>query len=278
MTRHSKRPLIMGILNVTSDSFSDGGDYPDVAAAVTHAICLVEEGADIIDIGGESTRPGAARISASVQIDRVVPVIEELKKRLSGDISISVDTTLAKVADAAISAGAIMINDVSAGRDDPELFGLAASRKASLVLMHMQGTPSTMQDNPVYADVVEEVYQFLLERIAAARSAGIQDDRIIIDPGIGFGKTLEHNIDILNKLSRFTDSRYPVMLGASRKRFLKTICKGEHNVDLAGATCATTAMGVLAGVSIFRVHDVRENRQTADVIHRIIENLSAGTV
>lgn len=264
------RPLIMGILNVTPDSFSDGGAYRDTAAAVEHAVRMVDEGADIIDIGGESTRPGAARVAAAIQIDRVIPVIEGIVDRMSPGVCISVDTTRAKVADAAINAGASMINDISAGRDDPDMLSLAASKKCSLVLMHMQGTPSTMQENPSYKNVIDEVYAFLLERVGAARSAGVQEQKIIIDPGIGFGKSTENNITIVNNLRRFTDSGHPVLLGASRKRFLKTICNRDQSANLVGATCATTAMGVIAGVSIFRVHDVRENRQAADIIYRVI--------
>lgn len=263
------RPLIMGILNMTPDSFSDGGVWQDVDAAIGRAISMIGEGADIIDIGGESTRPGADRIAAAAQIERVLPVIKGIVQQHSSKISISIDTTLSEVAAAAIDAGASIINDVSAGRDDDDMFRLAADRQTLLVLMHMQGEPATMQQNPIYHNVVEQVRAFLLERVAAAKSAGVLDEQIIIDPGIGFGKTLEHNIDLIRNLQRFTDTGYPVLLGASRKRFLKSICVDDQSDNLVGATCATTAVGVLAGVSLFRVHNVRENRQTADMIYRI---------
>ena len=271
MTGPGWRPLIMGILNVTPDSFSDGGSWTDTAAAIDHGLQMSEQGADILDIGGESTRPGATRLPADIQIERVLPVIHGIIERSSANINLSIDTTRASVAEAAINAGASIINDVSAGRDDPELFRLAADRKLPIILMHMQGSPATMQQNPIYADVVEEVRAFLLERANEAMRAGVAEEKIIIDPGIGFGKTLEHNIQLLNNLQRLTDTGYPVMLGASRKRFLGAICEGTTATDLVGATCATTALGVLAGVSLFRVHDVRANRQTADVTWRTMQ-------
>ncbi len=271
MTGPGWRPLIMGILNVTPDSFSDGGSWTDTAAAIAHGLQISAHGADILDVGGESTRPGATRLPANIQIERVLPVIHGINDCLSGKVNLSIDTTLATVAEAAINAGVSIINDVSAGRDDPELFRLAADRKIPLILMHMQGSPTMMQQNPVYADVVEEVRAFLLERADAAMKAGVAEEKIIIDPGIGFGKTLKHNIQLLNNLHRLTDTGYPVMLGASRKRFLGAICEGSMASDLVGATCATTVLGVLAGVSLFRVHDVGANRQTADVTWRIMQ-------
>lgn len=258
------RPMIMGILNVTADSFSDGGLYNDVDSAVSHGLEMIDEGADIIDVGGESTRPGSERVAADVQISRIVPVISGLKSR-SDDIIISVDTTLAGVAEAALDAGAAIINDVSAGRDDENLFTLAADRNAPIILMHMQGTPATMQDDPRYENVVEEIRAFLLERAGLAVAAGVAKDNIILDPGIGFGKTRQHNLEILANLHRFTDAGYAVLLGASRKRFMGSICAVENHGELVGATCATTTLGVEAGVKIFRVHDVKENRQAADV-------------
>ena len=258
------RPLIMGILNVTSDSFSDGGLYTDADSAISHGLEMIDEGADIIDVGGESTRPGSARIAADAQINRIVPVITGLKSR-QDKIIISIDTTLAGVAEAALDAGAAIINDVSAGRDDENMFLLAADRKAPIILMHMQGTPATMQDSPQYENVVEEIRAFLLERAGQAEAAGIAGSNIIIDPGIGFGKTKQHNLELLANLRRFTDAGYVMMLGASRKRFMGSICAVENHNELVGATCATTTLGVEAGVKIFRVHDVKENRQAADV-------------
>lgn len=261
----------MGILNVTPDSFSDGGHYQDTDTAVKHALQMVAEGADIIDVGGESTRPGAERLAADIQIQRVIPVIRALRNRLAGKTAISIDTTLVGVAAAAIDAGASIINDVSAGRDDKGILKLAAESGVRIVLMHMQGSPGTMQINPVYGDVVEEVYAFLLERADAALAAGVRQENIIIDPGIGFGKTFTHNLELVRNLERFSNSGYPVLLGASRKRFLKMICDSEQVSDLAGATCAMTVLGVKAGVSMFRVHDVLVNRQAADVTYRVMQ-------
>jgi len=261
----SDRPIIMGILNVTADSFSDGGRYLDADAAVAHAVRMVEEGADIIDVGGESTRPGAERVAAAGQRERVLPVIERLRETLPEEVGISIDTTLAAVAEAALDAGAAVINDISAGRDDDAMLQFAAARKVTMVLMHMQGTPATMQADPRYDDVVAEVRAFLLERARAAAEAGMEKSRIILDPGIGFGKTREHNLALLARLDRFVDTGYPVMLGTSRKRFMGGICRVGAYDELTGATCATTAMGVMAGVRLFRVHDVKANRQAADV-------------
>jgi len=260
-----KGPLIMGILNVTPDSFSDGGRYASPEPAITHALAMVKEGADLIDVGGESTRPGSERVPGSEQLRRVVPVIRGLRQALPEEVGISVDTTLCEVAEAALDAGADMINDISAGRDDASMLALAADREVPVCLMHMQGTPSTMQQDPQYGDVVNEIRAFLLERADRAIAAGIPRGNIIIDPGIGFGKTREHNLALLKNLPCFVGSGYPVLLGASRKRFMGAICNELQPSSLAGATCALTAIGVAAGVCIFRVHDVAMNRQAADV-------------
>lgn len=261
------RPCIMGILNVTPDSFSDGGRWLDVAAAVDHAGRMLDEGADLIDIGGESTRPGAARVEVDEQIRRIVPVIRRVDAEV--DAPISVDTTRAAVAEAALDAGASILNDVSAGRDDPRMFTLAARRGAPIVLMHMRGEPATMQQTPQYDDVVAEVEAFLLERAAAALAAGVARDAILLDPGIGFGKTGEHNLRLLAALPRLVAMGYPLVLGTSRKRFLRMIagCGNEPAPAdaVVGATCATTALAVAAGVAVVRVHDVAPNRQAADV-------------
>ncbi len=259
------KPLIMGILNVTPDSFSDGGNHTVRGRAVTHALQMVEEGADIIDVGGESTRPDAERVSSEEQIRRVAGTIEALRRTIPKNILISIDTTLSEVAAAAIDAGANILNDVRAGRDDEDMFKLAAERDLPLILMHMQGTPATMQKDPTYEDVVADIENFLEERCDSAIKAGVKKENIIIDPGIGFGKTQEHNLMLLAHLNRFVKSGYPVLLGTSRKRFMGAICKGADPQDLIGATCATTSLGVTAGVQIFRVHDVRPNRQAADV-------------
>jgi len=259
----------MGILNVTPDSFSDGGRHDHLGAAVEHARQMIAEGADVIDVGGESTRPGAARITAEQQIQRTADVVEQVAQ-LPGVGAVSIDTTRAAVARAAIDRGATIINDVSAGREDEAMFELAAGRGATIVLMHMLGDPATMQNEPQYGDVVGEIEAFLCERAAAAQAAGIARQRIMIDPGIGFGKTREHNLMLMANLERFVATGYPVLLGASRKRFMGSICtpaSGEapKPTDLIGATCAATAIAVAAGVAMVRVHDVRANRQAADL-------------
>ncbi|CAG7857196.1 dihydropteroate synthase [biofilm metagenome] len=259
------KPLLMGILNVTPDSFSDGGQYDDIDMAVRQAERMLAEGADIIDIGGESTRPGSDPVSADEQIRRVLLVITTIRAQYSRHPIISIDTTLSTVADSAINAGADLINDVSAGQNDPEILALAAKRNVPIILMHSQGMPKTMQDNPYYDDVVNEVIVFLQERIYAALQAGISKTNIIIDPGIGFGKRKQDNIDLLANLDRFVALGYPVLLGASRKRFMGAICDVNEPARLVTATAVTTALGVMAGVNIFRVHDVKENKQALDV-------------
>ncbi|WP_442496736.1 dihydropteroate synthase [Methylobacter sp. sgz302048] len=265
MFGHIDKPLIMGILNVTPDSFSDGGKYSDVDAAVRQARRMLDEGADIIDIGGESTRPGSEPVAADEQIRRVVPVVEAIRQQVSADIPISIDTTLSAVAKAALEAGAGIINDISAGRDDEAILALAAETDAPIILMHSQGTPKTMQDNPYYDDVVQEVLAALHQQIDAALKAGIRRERIAIDPGIGFGKRRQDNIDLLAHLDSFVATGYPVLLGTSRKRFMGAICAVSEPSELVTATAVTTALGIMAGVQIFRVHDIRENRQAADV-------------
>ena len=255
----------MGILNITPDSFSDGGEFLDREKAVAHALKLVDDGAEILDLGGESTRPGAERIGADQQIERVLPVIELLVQSLPEGFPLSIDTTLAAVADRAIHAGVSIINDISAGEDDKDMLPLAAATGVDIILMHKRGTPATMQDNPVYGNVVEDIRKYLLKRADVARNAGVRQENIVIDPGIGFGKTLEHNVRLMENLNRFVDTGYSVLLGTSRKRFLKNLCQVEDAVDLTGATCATTVLGVMAGMRILRVHDVKQNRQALEV-------------
>lgn len=258
-------PRVMGILNVTPDSFSDGGQHVGVDAALAHAARLLDEGADILDVGGESTRPGAQRQPSSVQIGRVIPVIAALRERFGNGPLISIDTSLDRVAAAALDAGANLINDISAGRDCPGMLPLAARRGVPIVLMHMQGEPATMQDDPHYSDVVAEVTAFLRGRAEAALAAGIARHNIVLDPGIGFGKSRQDNLDLLVALPRLVRIGYPVLLGTSRKRFMGRLCRETNPAQLIGATCATTALGVAAGVKIVRVHDVRPNRQAAEV-------------
>ena len=260
----------MGILNITPDSFSDGGRYQNCDLAVEQALLMVAEGADIVDVGGESTRPGSARVSAADQIGRVVPIIRALRQQLPATCTISIDTTLSEVAVAAVKAGAGLVNDVSAGTDDPLLFKAVAHLGAPIVLMHRQGTPETMQDNPVYADMVGEVRAYLEGRANAAIAAGIPHESIIIDPGIGFGKKKAHNLQLMAGLSVFVDTGFPVLLGASRKRFMGAVCHEQAPSELLGATVATTVLGVMAGIKIFRVHDIKPNRQAADVTTAIL--------
>ncbi len=270
------KPLIMGILNVTPDSFSDGGRYTDLDQALQQAAVMIKEGADILDIGGESTRPGSERVNAEQQIERVVPVIQAIRGRLSPSIMISVDTTLAQVAEAAIKAGANMINDIAAGRDDPHIFSVAAQYQVPLILMHMQGTPKNIQDNPFYDDVFTEVSEFLVDQVQKALDAGVIRENIWLDPGIGFGKRKQDNLILLAQLPRFVELGFPVLLGTSRKRFMGSICQVTEPSELVTATAVTSALGVMAGVQLFRVHDVLANRQAVDVAWAI-KNASAFT-
>ena len=261
----------MGVLNVTPDSFSDGGLHHDLDAAVARARKMVDLGADIVDIGGESTRPGANRVSIEEQLKRVIPVLRQLQQELPAEIPISIDTTSTLVASAALEQGATIVNDISAGRDDPGMFSLVAEAAVPYIIMHMQGTPRTMQDNPRYDDVMAEIRSFLLERAAAAEAAGIRQENLVIDPGIGFGKSKRDNLDIILNLDSFIATGYKVMLGASRKRFMGSICDITSYSELIGATCATTTIGVFAGVHILRVHDIKENRQALDVAWALLE-------
>jgi dihydropteroate synthase len=254
---------IWGILNVTPDSFSDGGRFGAAAEAVAAGRALLSDGAHVLDIGGESTRPGAASVSREEEIARVRPVLAGL--RAAGvDIPLSIDTRHAAVAAAALASGATIVNDVSAGAD-PDMFGVVAEHKAALVLMHMQGTPATMQAAPAYEDVVAEVRAHLLARAHAAEEAGIERERLWIDPGIGFGKTLAHNLALLANLESLVATGYPVLLGASRKSFLGTLSgRTEARERLAGSlACALRAQ--VAGVRAVRVHDVRETREALQV-------------
>ncbi len=274
-------PQVMGILNATPDSFSDGGRCLDTDTAVAHGLSMARAGASVIDVGGESTRPGAERVPADEQRRRTEPVVRALRHALDTAglerVAIGIDTTRAPVAEAALDAGATLINDVSAGREDPGMFALAAARGVPIVLMHMQGSPGTMQDAPAYGDVVGEVEAFLLERAGVAEAAGVARERIAIDPGIGFGKTVAHNLALLGALGRLVRTGYPVLLGASRKRFIAAVEAaagvepGEPQAtdDRLGGTLATTVLGYQAGVRWFRVHDVSENRQALNIARAV---------
>jgi dihydropteroate synthase len=247
------RPLVMGIVNVTPYSFSDGGQHASIAAAIAHAQKLITDGADILDIGGESTRPGAATVSEQQELDRVLPVIEGLRGIA---VPISIDTCKPEVMRAALAAGASMVNDINALQSDGALEAVAQS-EAAVCLMHKQGTPQTMQQQPHYTDVVAEVSAFLGKRIAAAEAAGIARERIVIDPGFGFGKTLAHNLDLLRELGVFSGLGVPVLAGLSRKSMLGAITGRDVNERLA-ASVAAAMLAVQRGAAIVRVHDVRE--------------------
>jgi dihydropteroate synthase len=257
-----KRPLLMGILNVTPDSFSDGGKYPDCERAVAHGLELAEEGADILDIGGESTRPGSEPVNGEEERARVIPVVKALARKIS--IPISVDTTRAETAETALAAGASMINDISALRFDPRMTEVIRSSGCAAALMHMTGTPRTMQDAPRYNDVIEDVLAFLRERISFALAAGIPRRKIMVDPGIGFGKTLEHNIALLRNIGRFHEIGCPVLVGASRKGMIGKLT-GAPVGERDWGTAAITSWCVTQGVEVQRVHAVKAMRQVCDV-------------
>ena len=258
--------VVMGVLNVTQDSFSDGGQFFDTDRAIEHGLQMAADGAAIIDVGGESTRPGSAPVSTDGQIKRVIPVIEALVKNV--DVPISIDTYRYEVAEAALEAGAAMINDITALSDE-RMGQLAAEQQVPVVLMHMQGTPATMQIEPKYEDVVSEVLEFLLSRARRAEDFGVAKNMIFIDPGIGFGKTLEHNLLILRGLKRFVTTGYRVLLGTSRKSFIGRLTGKEKPSDRIFGTAASVALCVAAGVSIVRVHDVPEMVDVVKVANKL---------
>lgn len=255
-------PILMGIVNVTPDSFSDGGKYPGADAAIAHGRRLLEEGAHILDIGGESTRPGAAPVALDEELARVVPVIEGLR---DCGAEISIDTRRAAVMEAALQAGASIVNDVSALTYDPAAIDVVVKAGCHVCLMHMKGDPRTMQDDPYYDDVFAEVYGYLLSRVDACRAAGIKTGRIIVDAGIGFGKNLDHNLTLLNRLKEFESLGAPMMLGASRKRFIDAIAGGAPADRRLAGSLATAIAAWQRGIRIFRVHDVAETRQALAV-------------
>jgi len=261
------RTRLMGVLNVTPDSFSDGGRFLGVDAAVTHAAELVDAGADVLDIGGESTRPGAAPTPLREELDRVLPVVEAVAGRL--DVLISVDTCKAPVAQAALDAGAEMINDVSALRADDGMVDVAARAGCPLVLMHALWPPATMQEDPEYVDVVDDVVDFLQHRAAWAQARGVKRESILLDPGIGFGKTLEHNLQLLRSATRLLVGGYPVLAGPSRKRFIGELT-GREAEDRVMGTAAAVALLAAQGVHMVRVHDVAQMRDVARVADAIV--------
>lgn len=250
-------PRLMGVVNVTPDSFSDGGLYLDAGAAVVHGEELTRAGAAILDVGGESTRPGAEPVGAGEELRRVEPVIAALA---AGGATVSVDTSKSAVAAAALEAGATIVNDVTALRGDPAMAALCAERGATVVLMHMRGEPRTMQENPVYDDVVAEVKAFLEARLEAAVAAGVEEERIWLDPGIGFGKTVAHNLELLSRLGELTALGRPLLVSPSRKSFIGAI-DGSAVSERLGGTIATSLLAVTAGAEVLRVHDVAEMTQ-----------------
>jgi dihydropteroate synthase len=265
---------IMGIVNVTPDSFSDGGAFLDPDRAIVHGQQLAAEGADLLDIGGESTRPGAMAVGAEQELHRVQPVIEGLA---GADTEISIDTSKVAVAEAALDAGAAMVNDVTALRAEPELAGLCAERNCELVLMHMLGEPRTMQENPTYDDVVDDVKAFLAERIEFATSEGIGEARIWVDPGIGFGKTVEHNLELHRRLGELAELGRPIAFGSSRKSFIGKLAGAEVDQRLGG-TIASNVIAYANGARMLRVHDVAPMRQALIVAEAILDPDRASTV
>lgn len=266
LMRRGEAPVLMGIVNVTPDSFSDGGQFIDPAAAIEHGRRLVAEGAAILDIGGESTRPGAAQISPEEEQKRVIPVLDGLAG--CGAV-LSVDTRNAATMKAALKAGAGLVNDISALTHDPESLRVVADSDCLVCLMHMQGTPKTMQDCPDYDDVLKEIYDYLAGRIEACEKAGVNRNRIMIDPGIGFGKTLDHNIIILKNLNYFDALDVPFLLGASRKRFIESLCPGAGPQDRLPGSLSACIAAYAQGVRHFRVHDVAETAQALTVYRHI---------
>jgi len=263
----SGRTLVMGILNITPDSFSDGGQFISAEAAAEHGMAMIRQGADIVDIGGESTRPGSEPICAAEQIRRVVPVIQAITSQ-APKIPISIDTTNAQVAEAAINAGASIINDISALRFDPAMVDLASRRKVPVVLMHMQGTPATMQVNPQYEDVIEDVKTFFRERIRFAIEKGIERNKLILDVGIGFGKRLEDNLRLIKEIDAFYDFGLPVLVGHSRKGFLGTLT-GLPVDQRDPATLIVSSYLISRNVHMLRVHDAKSTRLACEIITRL---------
>ena len=263
------RTHIMGILNATPDSFSDGGRYADAERALTHAREMAAAGADIIDIGGESTRPGAAPVAEEEELRRIIPLIERLSAELA--VPISVDTYKSSVAKKALEAGAAIVNDISGLRFSPDMANVVADSGAAVVIMHIKGTPRDMQQNPVYDDVVGEVMSYLEEGIEIAVKAGVDREKILIDPGIGFGKTLEHNLPLLNRLDEFKALGRPIVLGTSRKKFIGTVLDVPSPEQRVDGTAATVALGIERGACVVRVHDVARMAQVARMTDAILK-------
>jgi len=264
--RLEERTHVMGVLNVTPDSFSDGGLFFETDRAIEHGIAMVEEGADFIDVGGESTRPFSGRLSSDEELLRVIPVIDAIAREVS--VPISIDTCKGSVAREALRAGASIINDISALRLDPEMASVAAEAGVPVILMHMKGTPEDMQRNPVYSDLISEIRDFLKDAARRAVEAGISEDLIVLDPGIGFGKTFDHNLQIIRNLSSFSSLGRPVLIGTSNKAFIGKILGKEAHERLTGSM-ATVAVAAMNGVHIVRVHRVKEAVETVKVVDAV---------
>jgi dihydropteroate synthase len=261
--------LLMGIVNVTPDSFSDGGEFLDSKRAIEHALQLAGEGADILDIGGESTRPNATPVSEEEELRRVLPVIRELFSVSKVALPLSIDTMKPRVAAAALEAGASIVNDVAANRSDAEMWSLVRESGAAYVVMHMQGTPQTMQRNPVYADVVAEVGNFFAERLERLRASGVEAEQVILDPGIGFGKTCEHNLELLARMGHFRTYQRPLLAGASRKGFIGQLTGATNAAERLPGSLACACAAVEAGAQIIRTHDVAATRQAITIFEAI---------
>ena len=259
--------LVMGVLNVTPDSFSNGGQFLDAETAVKHALDLVAQGAEILDVGGESTRPGATPVSEAEELRRVLPVIEQLAAKVK--VPLSIDTMKPAVARAALAAGASIVNDIAANREDDEMWRLVAEAQAGYICMHMQGTPQTMQSHPFYHDLLGEVEKFFRERLARLNAAGVAADQVVFDVGIGFGKTLEHNLQLLASLGGFTKLERPLLVGVSRKSFIEKLL-GAEVAERLPASLAGAALAVEAGAQIIRTHDVAETVQAVRMAEAIL--------
>jgi len=266
-----ERPAVMAILNTTPDSFSDGGRFLALKNGIKHAASMIDAGADIIDVGGESTRPGADAVDHEEEIRRTAPLIREIRE-IDKNIPISIDTTKAKVAEKAILAGANIINDISGLSFEPELAKVAAESGAALVLMHIQGTPRTMQQNPEYENVISEINSFFDSAVEKALQGGVKKDKIILDPGIGFGKSLNHNLFILKHLNSFLGFRLPLLVGASRKSYIGKVCERENPEKRVAGTVASNMTSLERGAAIIRVHDVEEGRDTVKMYHALKES------
>jgi dihydropteroate synthase len=265
----SRQGLIMGVLNITPDSFSDGGEFFAVDRAVEHGLGMAAEGAHIVDVGGESTRPGSEAITAEEELRRVIPVIGQLRRK--GEVIISIDTSKAEVASAAIRAGASIVNDVTGGRNDEKMMPLIAENKSAFIIMHMQGTPQTMQIAPQYTNVVSEIADFFRQQYARAIGYNIDPMAIAFDPGIGFGKTLEHNLELLAQLERLRACDRPIVIGVSRKSFLGKLINSAQVSDRLAPAVALTSLLRARGADVFRVHDVKENVNALKVTEAILQ-------